>query len=281
MNIGQSFIKKFSNGGEIPGPYAPGTDWTDPANFELYNYLAGLDPEQFAAAMQSNFGMVTGMMEDDAETPIVYDDEGNYVSGDESLNPLDYSMLFQQYDDTAQASLRDTYTSAMGKSEGKARNTLADAYRMSRVGMTRAANAANAVASGAGIGRWQLSIGSKSYREINGDTATNLEDCNFEESECMWRKVMKSYDGYQGNDEFKPSVRNMHIAQTGLDLDFSPDAGVLSAETTLNNNDIRLRLVGRRCTNVPADVKFRVYVMSKYQCALSVYPGNEVRMLET
>ena len=114
MKAGQQLIRKFENGGS----FDPLTDYDDPANFELYNYLSGLDPQQFAAAMQSNFGMVTPFQQDEL--------------GEDTTDLLDYSMLFQQYDPTAQTSLRDTYASAMGKSEGKARNTLEEAYRMSR-----------------------------------------------------------------------------------------------------------------------------------------------------
>ena len=50
----------------------------------------------------------------------------------ETGEPYDYSSLFQQYDQLGQEALRGTYTSAIGKAEGKSRNTLADAYRMSR-----------------------------------------------------------------------------------------------------------------------------------------------------
>jgi len=111
MKLGQNLIRKFENGGAV---YAPTSDYQNPYNFALYNYLSGLSGQEFADAMQANFGMVTGMTEDDT--------------------PLDYSMLFSQYDDLAQGDLRDTYTSAVGKAERKARNTLEEAFRLSRSG---------------------------------------------------------------------------------------------------------------------------------------------------
>jgi len=110
MKVGEPYIRKFSNGG--PAIYSPGGDYANPVNFELYNQLSGLDPEQFAEQMRLNFGMITER-----------DDEGNL---------LDYSQQFQQYDDTAQHALKDTYTSALGKGETKARNTLEEAFRLSR-----------------------------------------------------------------------------------------------------------------------------------------------------
>ena len=111
MKIGQNLIRKFQDGGAV---YAPTSDYQNPYNFALYNYLSGLSGQEFADAMQANFGMVTGMTEDDT--------------------PLDYSMLFSQYDDLAQGDLRDTYTSAVGKAERKAGDTLSEAFRLSRSG---------------------------------------------------------------------------------------------------------------------------------------------------
>ena len=56
---------------------------------------------------------------------------------------------------------------------------------------------------------------------------------------------------------------------------FSPDASVLAAESTLNSNDVRLKLVGTGGST------FRIYVFLKYQASLALYPGNEVRLLDT
>lgn len=111
MNIGQNLIKKYQDGGAI---YSAGEDYTNPLNFALYNYLSGLSPEDFADAMQANFGMISGQGE----------------SGED----LDYSMLFQQYDPQAQDRLGTTYKTAIGKAEGKSRNTLEEAFRMARSG---------------------------------------------------------------------------------------------------------------------------------------------------
>jgi hypothetical protein len=69
---------------------------------------------KFQEAMAANFGMQEHL-----------DDEGN---------PYDYSSLFQQYDPLGQEALGDTYSSAIGKAEGKSRNTLEEAFRLARSG---------------------------------------------------------------------------------------------------------------------------------------------------
>ena len=43
-------------------------------------------------------------------------------------------------------------------------------------------------------------------------------------------------------DKFIPKIHIYRIAQTGLDFDNSPDYEVLSCETMLTNNDVRLQL---------------------------------------
>lgn len=151
-----------------------------------------------------------------------------------------------------------------------------DSFRFGRVNLVRAGLGALAAVGTYGINSWQVSVGSKNYREIAGTDAT-VQNNNFEESDCMFYKCVKSYnDSTVGNDEFKPSLRKCHMAQTGLDLDFSPDLSVLASESTLNGNDVRLRLKGTAGAN-----KFKIYVFMKYQCSLALYPGNEVRLLET
>ena len=111
MKIGQNLIRKFQDGGAV---YSVGDDYQNPYNFALYNYLAGLSGDEFQEAMAANFGMEEHL-----------DDDGN---------PYDYSSLFQQYDPLAQEALGDTYSSALGKAEGKTRNTLEEAFRLARSG---------------------------------------------------------------------------------------------------------------------------------------------------
>ena len=112
MKIGQNLIRKFENGGAV---YTAGSDYDNPYNFELYNHLAGLSGDEFQEAMQANFGM--GVHE-------------NTETGE----PYDYSSLFTQYDPLAQNQLGETYSSAIGKAEGKSRNTLEEAFRLARGG---------------------------------------------------------------------------------------------------------------------------------------------------
>ena len=143
-----------------------------------------------------------------------------------------------------------------------------------------------------GMISWQVSVGSKNYREIKPhtgildkwDVSTDGSlNQNYEEDDVIFFKVICRYgEPGVGTDEYRPEMRKFKIAQTGIDFDNSPDSEVLSCETTLANNDVRLAI-----TMAPAkgeitemgDTQYRCYSVFHFQGAMSLFPGNECRLL--
>ena len=158
--------------------------------------------------------------------------------------------------------------------------------------------------AGKGIRGWQVTVGSKSYRKIDAtaspdfdgpgaaistpgmdgaDPAVVAAQNNYLEDDVMFYKAIGRYgEPGVGTDEFRPEVKKYKSAQTGLDFDNCPDNSVLSCETTLANNDVRLELFVAKGTNESAGLtkqNYRVYTIFHYQGAMSLFPGNECRLL--
>jgi len=112
----KSLLQKFQEGGYLDE--LSGIDFSNPANFALYQELAGLEGQEFADAMLENFGM---------QQQEILDEQGNPTGEFQ-----DFSVLFQQYDSTAEEALRDTFTTAKDKAKSRARNNLAEAFQLAR-----------------------------------------------------------------------------------------------------------------------------------------------------
>ena len=114
--IFKTLLQKFQDGGYLDE--LTGIDFTNPANFALYQQLANLEGQEFADAMLENFGM---------QPQEILDEDGNPTGEFQ-----DFSVLFQGYDPTAESALRDTFLTAKNKAKTKSRNTLAEAFEMAR-----------------------------------------------------------------------------------------------------------------------------------------------------
>ena len=143
-------------------------------------------------------------------------------------------------------------------------------------------------------------MGAKTYREIKPNSRVSTFDgaagCatdesivgkvinKYEEDDIMFFKAIGRYgEPGVGTDEFRPEMRMYKMTQTGIDFDNSPDSEVLSCETTLSSNDVRLELTSVApkyasaiCTTTN---NFRIYTIFHFQGAMSLFPGNECRLL--
>ena len=168
-----------------------------------------------------------------------------------------------------------------------------DAYRPARQlpDVTRAAEYEAGTGTGSSrISKWQVAIGTKSYREI--DDQTNVRNFECAESEIQFQKAVGHYNDYAtGTDEITAQQRVLNNSVQGIDLEFSPDNDVLASETTLNSNDIRIKLkqdnLDMAVPNAAQDnaqldaFNWDVIVMCQYQASVALFPGNETRLLVT
>ena len=67
----------------------------------------------------------------------------------------------------------------------------------------------------------------------------------------------------------------------GIDLEYSPDNDVLASETTLNSNDVRMRIRSNVNETPNAAEKWHIYTFLQYQASIALFPGNETRLLVT
>ena len=169
-------------------------------------------------------------------------------------------------------------------------NGTSDAYNFTRITPSAATGTAGPVpnANGSKIFSYQVAIGTKSYRAIEDGSSDawtaasevdekTAETCN--ESDFMFAKAVGQYNDYDTESaEYQPFERRFTQACQGIDLEFSPDNDVLASETTLNSNDIRLRIRSKKLGN---GGKFRIFVFTAYQASIALFPGNETRLLVT
>ncbi len=152
------------------------------------------------------------------------------------------------------------------------------------------AGATNQEFAGA-INKWKVSIGTKSYREID-DNPGNLKatggppNCN--ESDVFFAKSVGHYNDYSTETaEYSAEERVKHCQNQGIDLEFAPDNDVLASETTLNSNDVRLQLTVKPSEQqsnnaaIADAAEFDVYTFLQYQASIALFPGNETRLLVT
>ncbi len=136
------------------------------------------------------------------------------------------------------------------------------------------------------ISKWRVSIGTKTYREIDDargyDSLTEFKakpSCN--ESDVMFAKAVGHYNDYTTEDDsLAPIQRVLNNQVQGIDLEFSPDNDVLASETTLNSNDVRLELWAKQ-GNADDGNQYDIWTFLQYQASIALFPGNETRLLVT
>ena len=162
-----------------------------------------------------------------------------------------------------------------------------DAYKFTRFTPAVLGTNAPRVTDCAKIYAWQVAIGTKSYRFIEDGTntlnvsheSTQATADTFNESDVFFAKSVGHYNDYDTESaEYNPLERRLALACQGVDLEFSPDNAVLASETTLNSNDIRIRL---KIKSIGTGGNFRVFVFTAYQASIALFPGNETRLLVT
>ena len=176
--------------------------------------------------------------------------------------------------------------------EDKDHNGHEDSYRFSRVttdhtGITAAPSLAPGTESDAlVIESHQISIGTKTYREID-DAAhqkpEKIHEINCNESDVFFAKAVGHYNDYSTETSELNGQQKVYANQTqGIDLEFSPDNDVLASETTLNSNDIRMRLKsGGKGLKGSTQKNYNIYTFVQYQASVALFPGNETRLLVT
>ncbi len=167
-------------------------------------------------------------------------------------------------------------------------NALFDSYRFQRISTSN--NSVNQGVLGAAaadntnyshIPSYQISIGTKTYREITDFTPGQAENqtARCYESDVHFAKAVGHYNDYSTEDaSLNPFQRVLNNQTQGIDLEFSPDNDVLSSETTLNSNDVRFKIKYNINGTGPA---FGIYSFLQYQASVALFPGNETRLLVT
>lgn len=77
-------------------------------------------------------------------------------------------------------------------------------------------------------------------------------------------------------------MRKYRLIQTDIDFDDSSDSEMLSCETTMNSNDVRLQLDTAASTTTAhgnQTQNYRIYTIFHFQEAMLLFPGNECCLL--
>ena len=163
--------------------------------------------------------------------------------------------------------LKGVYWAALQNGQKVLANS--DSYRFKRQRSNDENTAVNAVSADQ-IQQWQVSIGTKSYRQIDDETA-EAADFNCNESQVMFAKAVGHYNDYsvESSECTNGLQKTIRCQVQGIDLEFSPDNDVLASETTLNSNDVRLRI--KQATHAAAR-QYKCMVFMQYQSSIAFIP---------